>query len=281
MIDLKDLLKENKKQINEVFVIDDLIAAGLTLAVPIVFKKVLGAIKNRNDYKRWLTRPDIMMMDELVKDDEWVKQVYNDIKNDNDTIKAIKTDPDYVNAKGKKPLGTVANKQNTFDEEMVARWLDTPNAEKALMNVFKKKFPNIDPNSDKRDVPNATGNITYKMWKRDALNSANFRFVQSLHSGNTINHLNKWADKHELEKIDTKKQRSVSPDEIEKQTKAKDKLIKHAQTKYANVRIKNPQTGNDIKITSALGYDKKHPVFKAAVNRIQQDKKAGSKPNIF
>jgi hypothetical protein len=47
------------------------------------------------------------------------------------------------------------------------------------------------------------------------------------------------------------------------------------------VRIKNPQTGNDIKITSALGYDKKHPVFKAAVNRIQQDKKVGSKPNIF
>jgi hypothetical protein len=271
----------SKKQLNEVFVIDDLIAAGLTLAIPAIFTKVLGAIKNRNDYKRWLTRPDIMMMDELVKDDEWVKQVYNDIKNDNDTIKAIKTDADYVNAKGKKPLGTVANKQNTFDEEMVARWLDTPNAEKALMNVFKKKFPNIDPNSDKRDVPNATGNITYKMWKRDALNSANFRFVQSLHSGNTINHLNKWAEKNKLEKIDTKKQRSVSPDEIEKQTKAKDKLIKHAQTKYANVRIKNPQTGNDIKITSALGYDKKHPVFKAAVNKIQQDKKTGSKPNIF
>jgi hypothetical protein len=119
------------------------------------------------------------------------------------------------------------------------------------------------------------------MWKREALNGANYRFVQSLHSGNTINHLNKWAEKNKLEKIDTKKQRSVSPDEIEKQTKAKDKLIKHAQTKYADVRIKNPQTGNDIKITSALGYDKKHPVFKAAVNRIQQDKKTGSKPNIF
>ena len=271
----------SKKQLNEVFVIDDLIAAGLTLAIPAIFTKVLGAIKDRNDYQRWLRRPEIMMMDELVKDDEWVKQVYNDIKNDNDTIKAIKTDSDYVNAKGKKPLGTVANKQNTFDAEMVGRWLDTPMAEKALMNVFKKKYPNIDPNSGKRDVPSSTGNITYKMWKRDVLNGANFRFVESLHSGNTINHLNKWAEKNKLEKVDTNKQRSVSPDEIEKQTKAKDKLIKHAQTKYADVRIKNPQTGNDIKITSALGYDKKHPVFKAAVNRIQQDKKAGSKPNIF
>ena len=68
---------------------------------------------------------------------------------------------------------------------------------------------------------------------------------------------------------------------IEKQIKAKDKLIKHAQTKYANVRIKNPETGNDIKITSALGYGKDHPVFKAAVARMQQDKKAGNKTNIF
>lgn len=271
----------SKKQLNEVFVIDDIIAAGLAIAVPVAIKKVMNAISRREDYKKWLNKPEIMMMDELVKDDEWVKQVYNDIKNDNDTIKAIKTDPNYVNAKGKKPLGTVANKQNTFDAEMVAKWLDTPNAEKALMNVFKKKYPNIDPNSGKRDIPGSVGNVTYPMWKRDALNGANFRFVQSLHSGNTINHLNKWAEKNKLEKVDTKKQRSVSPDEIEKQTKAKDKLIKHAQTKYADVRIKNPQTGNDIKITSALGYDKKHPVFKAAVNRIQQDKKAGSKPNIF
>ena len=271
----------SKKQLNEVFVIDDIIAAGLAIAVPVAIKKVMNAISRREDYKKWLNKPEIMMMDELVKDDEWVKQVYNDIKNDNDTIKAIKTHPDYVNAKGKKPLGTAAYKQNTYDAEMVKKWLKNPIAEKALENVFKKKYPNIDPNSGKRDIPGSVGNVTYEMWKRDALNGANFRFVQSLHSGNTINHLNKWAEKNKLEKVDTKKQRSVSPDEIEKQTKAKDKLIKHAQTKYADVRIKNPQTGNDIKITSALGYDKKHPVFKAAVNRIQQDKKAGSKPNIF
>jgi hypothetical protein len=271
----------SKKQLNEIFGVDDAIAAGLAIAVPMAFKTIMNAIARRNDYKRWLNKPEIMMMDELVKDDEWVKQVYNDIKNDNDTIKAIKTDADYVNAKGKKPLGTAAYKQNTYDASMVKKWLENPIAEKALENVFKKKYPNIDPKSGKRDIPGSTGNVTYAMWRRDALNGANYRFVQSLHSGNTISHLNKWADKHELEKIDTKKQRSVSPDEIEKQTKAKDKLIKHAQTKYADVRIKNPQTGNDIKITSALGYDKKHPVFKAAVNRIQQDKKAGSKPNIF
>jgi len=271
----------SKKQLNEIFGIDDAIAAGLAIAVPVAFRKIMGVIQTRNDYKKWLNKPEIMMMDELVKDDEWVKQVYNDIKNDNDTIKAIKTDADYVNAKGKKPLGTVANKQNTFDAEMVARWLDTPMAEKALMNVFKKKYPNIDPNSGKRDIPGSVGNVTYPMWKREALNGANNRFVQSLHSGNTINHLNKWAEKNKLEKVDTKKQRSVSPDEIEKQTKAKDKLIKHAQNKYADVRIKNPQTGNDIKITSALGYGKDHPVFKTAelikqnqeiLNRLTNDK---------
>jgi hypothetical protein len=275
MIKLRDILNEDKKSINEVFVIDDLIAAGLTLAIPAIFTKVLGAIKNRNDYKRWLTRPDIMMMDELVKDDEWVKMVYNDIKNDNDTIKAIKTHPDYLNAKGKKPLGTVANKQNTYDAEMVKKWLENPIAEKALQNVFKKKFPKIDPNSGKRDIPNATGNITYPMWRRSALDSANFRFVQSLHSGNTINHLNKWAEKNKLEKVDPKKPRTITEPEKKQPTKDKKEPTKDKKTSSKlkdmlpktalDQKIKNPETGRNIKVKSALEYDKDKPVYKAAI----------------
>ena len=71
----------SKKQLNEIFGIDDAIAAGLAIAVPVAFRKIMGIIQTRNDYKKWLNKPEIMMMDELVKDDEWVKQVYNDIKN--------------------------------------------------------------------------------------------------------------------------------------------------------------------------------------------------------
>lgn len=272
MIKLKDILNEDKKSINEVFVIDDLIAAGLTLAIPAVFTKVLGAIKDRNDYKRWLTRPDIMMMDELVKDDEWVKMVYNDIKNDNDTIKAIKTHPDYVNAKGKKPLGTVANKQNTYDAEMVKKWLENPIAEKALQNVFKKKFPNIEPNSGKRDIPTATGNITYPMWRRSALDSANFRFVDSLHSGNTINHLNKWAEKNKLEKVDPKKPRTITePEKKDKKPKADiNKLSSVLPKTDLNKTIKNSDTGRMIKVKSALQYDKDSKVYNAAKKSINK-----------
>ena len=55
----------SKKQLNEIFGIDDAIAAGLTIAVPMAFKTVMNAIARRNDYKRWLNKPEIMMMDEI------------------------------------------------------------------------------------------------------------------------------------------------------------------------------------------------------------------------
>jgi hypothetical protein len=38
-------------------------------------------------------------------------------------------------------------------------------------------------------------------------------------------------------------------------------------------KVKNPDTGREIKITSALGYDKKSPVYKTAANMIKQNKK--------
>lgn len=265
-------LNKDKKQLNEAFVIDDLIAYGLTLAIPFAFNKLLSVIKNRNDYTRWLRRPEIMMMDDLAKNDEWIKMIYKDIKNDNDTIKAIKTDPDYVNAKGKKPLGTAAYKQNTFDKEIVNRWLDTPLAQTALEKVFKKKFPNIDPNSGKRDVPSSVGNVTYKMWRRNVLNSANDRLVQSLHSGNTMFHLNKWAEKNNLEKVDTKKPRTITePEKKEKKSKADiNKLSSLLPKTDLNKTIKNPDTGRMIKIKSALGYDKDTKVYNAAKQSINK-----------
>jgi len=270
MIKLKDILKEDKKSLNEIFVIDDLIAAGLTIAVPVAFKTIMNAIARRNDYKRWLNKPEIMMVDELAKDDEWIKMIYNDIKNDNDTIKAIKTDPDYVNAKGKKPLGTIANKQNTYDAEMVKKWLENPIAEKALENVFKKKYPNIDPNSGKRDIFSSTGYVTYPMWRRAALDGANFRFVQSLHSGNTINHLNKWAEKNKLEKVDTKKPRTITEPEKKDEKPKSDinKLSSVLPKKDLNKTIKNPDTGRMIKVKSALQYDKDSKVYNTAKQTI-------------
>ena len=34
-------------------------------------------------------------------------------------------------------------------------------------------------------------------------------------------------------------------------------------------KVKNPDTGRQIKVTSALGYDKKSPVYKAAASIIK------------
>jgi nucleoid DNA-binding protein len=41
----------------------------------------------------------------------------------------------------------------------------------------------------------------------------------------------------------------------------------------ANKTVKNPQTGKDIKVTSALKYDDKSPVYKAATSLVQMLKK--------
>lgn len=38
-------------------------------------------------------------------------------------------------------------------------------------------------------------------------------------------------------------------------------------------KVKNPETGHQIKVTSALTYDEKSPAYKAAVNLIKQSKK--------
>lgn len=48
------------------------------------------------------------------------------------------------------------------------------------------------------------------------------------------------------------------------------KLTDRLPKKVANLKIKNPQTGNNIKVQSALGYGKDSPVYKLAVNMISK-----------
>ena len=42
-------------------------------------------------------------------------------------------------------------------------------------------------------------------------------------------------------------------------------------------KIKNPDTGNDISLRSALSYGKKHPVYQAALTKVKQNK-SGNNP---
>ena len=76
----------------------------------------------------------------------------------------------------------------------------------------------------------------------------------------------------------------IAKHDAELKQKAKDiNTAKRANIDLDNVKIKNPETGNDISIKSALSYGSKHPLYKSAVNQIQQlrNKKGGSskKPN--
>ena len=50
------------------------------------------------------------------------------------------------------------------------------------------------------------------------------------------------------------------------------------------ITIKNPETGNDITLRSALGYDEKHPVYQSALAKLKQAQSGGGntkKTNIF
>jgi hypothetical protein len=46
-------------------------------------------------------------------------------------------------------------------------------------------------------------------------------------------------------------------------------------------KIKNPDTGNDISLRSALSYGKKHPVYQAALAKVKQNKNKPKGQNIF
>ena len=58
------------------------------------------------------------------------------------------------------------------------------------------------------------------------------------------------------------------PKKKDEPVKLSDKLPKNV----ANLKIKNPKTGNDIKVKSALGYGKDSPVYKLAQNMIKKQK---------
>ncbi len=40
-----------------------------------------------------------------------------------------------------------------------------------------------------------------------------------------------------------------------------------------NKKVKNPETGNMVKVQTALAYDEKHPAFKAATSLVKMLKK--------
>jgi hypothetical protein len=46
------------------------------------------------------------------------------------------------------------------------------------------------------------------------------------------------------------------------------KLTANLPKDIANKTVKNPDTGKDIKVTSALKYDDKSPVYKAATSLV-------------
>jgi hypothetical protein len=46
------------------------------------------------------------------------------------------------------------------------------------------------------------------------------------------------------------------------------KLTNNLPKDIADKMVKNPQTGRDIKVTSALKYDDKSPVYKAATSLV-------------
>jgi hypothetical protein len=46
-------------------------------------------------------------------------------------------------------------------------------------------------------------------------------------------------------------------------------------------KIKNPDTGNDISLRSALSYGKTHPVYQAALTKVKQNKNKPKGQNIF
>ena len=46
------------------------------------------------------------------------------------------------------------------------------------------------------------------------------------------------------------------------------KLVANLPKDIADKTVKNPETGKDIKVTSALKYDDKSPVYKAATSLV-------------
>jgi len=56
-------------------------------------------------------------------------------------------------------------------------------------------------------------------------------------------------------------------------TQSNSKLVANLPKDIANKTVKNPVTGKDIKVTSALKYDDKSPVYKAATSLVKMLKK--------
>ena len=57
---------------------------------------------------------------------------------------------------------------------------------------------------------------------------------------------------------------------MKKDEKPNDMSLKSLLPKNLNQTIKNPDTGRNIKVKSALGYDKQSKVYKAAANLVKK-----------
>jgi hypothetical protein len=64
------------------------------------------------------------------------------------------------------------------------------------------------------------------------------------------------------------KKKEVEPKKEPMNTTPNSKLVANLPKDIANKTVKNPQTGRDIKVTSALKYDDKSPVYKAATSLV-------------
>jgi hypothetical protein len=60
----------------------------------------------------------------------------------------------------------------------------------------------------------------------------------------------------------------------------KSKKITTESVNEAGGTVKNPKTGKDIKISTALSYGKSHPAYKAAATAAQQARPAGGAPGV-
>jgi hypothetical protein len=63
---------------------------------------------------------------------------------------------------------------------------------------------------------------------------------------------------------------SVYPAKAKKDSTASKKSSKELFKAILQMRITNPKTGNDIKVDTAMDYDKQHPAHKAAMAVIRQ-----------
>lgn len=97
-----------------------------------------------------------------------------------------------------------------------------------------------------------------------------------------INDLPSYKNDKSRKGVEDKNQQWRSDSAAAYNAKKADKLKKIAGgMDLDTTKIKNPDTGNDISLRSALSYGKKHPVYQAALTKVKQNKNKPTGQNIF